>query len=159
METSDAHPSSNHELDHLLNKLSLHTGCADLAENYQYLKVTFDVIRKYTSFEDAIKFNEILPLPFKAIFLDGWQVSSGKKKSFESIDQMAEKIVQHSDGSIATTTEARRVLRKVFALLGQLTSSHQRVEGFSVLPKEFRSLLSQDPGSRFAYSDACIWLS
>ncbi|WKN43861.1 DUF2267 domain-containing protein [Tunicatimonas pelagia] len=157
METSEAH--SSHDLDDLLNKLSLHTGHSDLAENYHHLKVIFDVIRQHASFEEAVKFNEMLPLPFKAIFLDGWQISSRESRSFKSIDQVAEIVVRQSDHTLSTVTEARQLLRKVFTFLGQQTSPGQMREGLSFLPSEFRALLLQDPNLRYTYSDTCIWLS
>ncbi len=157
METSNTHPS--YDLDYLLNKFSLHTGNSDPTENYQYLKVVFDVIRQNTSFEEAIKFNDMLPLPFKAIFLDGWHISYGTNPSLNNINQLAEMMMAKSGQRLSNAAEARQLLRKVFAFLGQLTSPSQIKEGLSFLPEEFRSLVLQDPGFRYAYSDTCIWLS
>ena len=150
--------NSSTELDSLHQQLSAHTGYTSPTDNYRHLKIIFDVIRQYSSFEEAIKFNEILPLPFKAIFLDAWHIPSGDRQSFESIEQLAEVIAQHEYSDLSTA-DARQLLRKVFTFLGYFTPPKRMQEGLSFLPSEFRSLLLHDPSLRYAYSDTCIWLS
>ncbi|MEM9834336.1 MAG: DUF2267 domain-containing protein [Bacteroidota bacterium] len=150
---------ANYELNSLLKNLSQHTGYPEPSENYQYLKIIFDVIRQHSTFEESIKFNEMLPLPLKAIFLDGWHIPSGDVPRFENMNHLAQIVVERSNHSISSIAQARQLLRKVFAFLGQYATPTQRRDGFSFLPSEFRVLLLQDPGLKYAYSDTCIWLS
>lgn len=147
------------ELDRLLGKLAQYTGYPDYNTNRKYLQTIFRVIREHASFEEAIKFNDMLPLPLKALFLDGWNIQLARYQPFKSIDDLAEAVVEYSDHAVGSPTEARQLLRKVLTFLSQFTSPNQMSEGLSFLPVEFRSLLLRDPDIRYARPDTCIWLS
>lgn len=147
------------ELDRLLGKLAQHTGYPDPDTNRKYLQTIFRVIRKHASFEEAIKFNDMLPLPLKALFLDGWNIQLARHKPLRSIDDLAESVVEYSNHAVGSPTEARQLLRKVLTFLSQFTSPNQMGESLSFLPVGFRSLLMKDPDLKYARPDTCIWLS
>lgn len=156
MTTSEAPLTT--ELSQLLHQLAIHIGYSDSASAH-HLQTIFRVIRQHSSFENAIKFNDMLPLPLKALFLDEWHTLHEVGKPFKSTNQLALAVVQESNGTIHSSDEARQLIRKVLTFLGQLASPQQMKEGLSFLPSEFRSLLVRDPSLKYAYSDACIWLS
>jgi len=147
------------ELDRLLGKLAQHTGNSDAEANQKLLQTIFRFIRRYASFEEAIKFNDMLPLPLKALFLDGWNIKLSGNKSVKNIDELAEAVVKYSDDTISSPAEARQSFRKVIAFLSGFTTRNQLQASLSFLPTEFRSLLMKDPDLHYARPDTCVWLS
>ncbi|MEQ9440900.1 MAG: DUF2267 domain-containing protein [Cyclobacteriaceae bacterium] len=147
------------ELDQLLHKLTLSTGYADSRTLQKHLKFVFQVIRERVSFEESIKFIDLLPISFKALFLDEWHIHTTSPKPLQGMDDFAQAIVQASGHMIASPTEARQLLRQVFTFFGQFASPDQMKEGLAFLPQEFHSLLMNDPSLKYSYSDTCIWLS
>jgi uncharacterized protein (DUF2267 family) len=147
------------EFDRLLGKLAQHTGNPDTKANQRLLQTIFRFIRGHASFEDAIKFNDVLPLPLKALFLDGWNVKLSSNKPVKNIDELAEAVVKYSDNTIKSPAEARQSFRKVIAFLSGFTTRNQLQESLSFLPSEFRSLLMKDPDLHYARPDTCVWLS
>ncbi|MGD1893590.1 MAG: DUF2267 domain-containing protein [Cyclobacteriaceae bacterium] len=147
------------EFDRLLGKLAQHTGNADAEANQKLLHTIFRFIRRHASFEEAIKFNDMLPLPLKALFLDGWNIKLSGNQPIKNIDELAEAVVKYSDDTISSPTEARQSFRKVIAFLSGFTTRNQMQESLSFLPPEFRSLLMKDPDLHYARPDTCVWLS
>lgn len=152
-------PSFVAEQDRMLQKLSEYAGHSDPDLTRQNLMSVFRVIRTHASFEHSLQFIEILPLPFKMLFLDEWRIQASATQSLRSIDEFAEAVVRSSHNLIATPTEARQLLYKVFTFLGQFSTRTQMQSGLSFLPPEFRALLITDPTLKYQYSDTCIWLS
>ena len=147
------------EFDRLLGKLALHTGNPDTKANRKILQTVFRVIRRHASFEEAIKFNDMLPLPLKALFLDGWNIKPSNNKSLKSMDEFAEAMVKHGGKTITSPIEARQTFRQVLAFLGSFTTHNQMQNSLSFLPADFRSLLMKDPDMHYARPDTCVWLS
>nr|WKN36891.1 DUF2267 domain-containing protein [Tunicatimonas sp. TK19036] len=147
------------ELDRILGKLASDLGDIPPRTAHKYLKTIFLVIRQRAYFEESLKFIEILPVPVKAMFLDGWQIQEIAPRPFRNMDDFAETVVRSSNRAIANPLQARQLLRKVFTFFGQLTSQEQMKEGLSFLPNDFHALLMSDPSLKYQYSDTCIWLS
>lgn len=125
-----------------------------------HLRTIFRVIRTRASFEQALRFLEMLPLPLKVTFLNDWHIVPHPSRPIESLDEWADEIQRNEQQHpIHDREEARRVLRAIFSVLNRKVNKDTLYRSLSFVSPEVRAQLTEAPSERYHYSDTCIWLS
>ena len=125
-----------------------------------HLRTVFRVVRNRTSFEQSLRFLEMLPVSLKAIFLNDWHIIPQSPALISSIDEFADEVRQREQQHlIRDLAEARNILRAIFTVLSQHATGDTLHEGLSFIAPEVRAQLVKAQAERYHYADTCIWLS
>lgn len=149
------------QLDELIHEVAQRANYPNDDERaLSHLRSVFRVVRNRTSFEQSLRFLEMLPVPLKAIFLNDWHIVPQRPSSIHSLDDFADEVQQHErQHTIRDRNEARQVLQAVFTVLRRHTTSDALHNGLSFISSDVRTQLLQESPMRYHYADTCIWLS
>ena len=154
-------PAYSAQLDELIRDVAQRANYPNDDERaLSHLRTVFRVVRNRTSFEQSLRFLEMLPVPMKAIFLNDWHIVPQAPAPIRTIDELADEVCKHEKQHlIRDRAEARRILRAIFTVLSRNTSRDAISDGLSFVSPETRAQLIKDHRERYHYSDTCIWLS
>ena len=125
-----------------------------------HIRTVFRVIRHRASFEQSLRFLEMLPMPFKAIFLNDWHIALQPPAPITNMDEFADEMLRYEQQHVMPDrTEARRVLRAIFGGLSHTVGSDLLRNSLDFVTLEVRAQLLEDQPERYHYADTCIWLS
>ncbi len=125
-----------------------------------HLRTVFRVVRNRSSFEQSLRFLEMLPVALKIIFLNDWHIAPRAPVPISSLDELADAVRQHERNHIMRDrAEALRVLRAIFDELATVVSSDTLHDALGFLPASARNQLVGSSTATYQYSDTCIWLS
>ena len=149
------------QLDELIHEVAQQANYPNDDERaLSHLRTVFRVVRNRTSFEQSLRFLEILPVSLKAIFLNDWHIVPQSPTPIRSMNDFADEVCQHEQQHlIRDQTEARAILRAIFTVLSQHASGDALHDGLSFIAPEVRDQLTKDHPERYHYADTCIWLS
>ena len=149
--------------DELVQAIARQVNCADDDERIlSHLRTVFRVIRNRASFEQSLRFLEMLPMPFKITFLNDWHIVPHAPSLIRSLDEWADEVLRHEQlHPMQNRTEARRILLAIFAVLGKTIDRDTLHGSLGFVAPEVRIQLlkEQDQPERYQYADTCIWLS
>ena len=124
-----------------------------------HLTTVFRVIRYRASFEQSLAFLEVLPTPFKAIFLDNWHIVPHAPATINSLDEWADEVVRHEQSyPLRDRTKAQDMIRAIFGVLSNRVGHEVLRDRLDFLAPEVRVQLVEQPAP-YQYADTCIWLS
>lgn len=123
-------------------------------------RTVFRVVRDRASFEQSLRFLEMLPLPLKVIFLNDWHITPHAPDPIHSLDEWAE-AVQRAERRypLRSRAEARRAVRAVVEALHAQVDSDRLYDSLSFVSPELRDQLLGSRSNGYHYHDTCIWLS
>lgn len=149
------------QLDELIHKVAQRANYPNDDERaLSHLRTVFRVVRNRASFEQSLRFLEILPVSLKAIFLNDWHIVPQSPVLITSIDEFADEVCQREQQHlIRDRAEARDILRGVFGVLSQYASGDTLHDGLSFIAPDVRDQLVKAQPERYHYADTCIWLS
>lgn len=161
MTPSPPPPNYLSQLDEFIRKVARRANYFNDDERaLSHLRTVFRVVRNRSSFEQSLRFLEMLPVALKVVFLNDWHITPRAPAPINSLDELAEAVRQHEQNhTMRDREEALRVLRAVFAELASTCSPDALRDGLSFLPLSVRSQLVEAPAATYQYSDTCIWLS
>ena len=154
-------PSARPSVKELIEDIAHQANCPDDDERIlSHLRTVFRVVRARASFEQSLRFLEMLPLSLKVTFLNDWHIVPHPARPIESLDEWADEVLQHEQQHVMhDQDEARRMLRAIFTVLGRKISSDSLRRSLSFVAPEVVDQLVNPPQERYHYSDTCIWLS
>ena len=152
-------PRYSAQLDEFIHKVARRANYSNDDERaLSHLRTVFRVVRNRSSFEQSLRFLEMLPVALKVIFLNDWHITPRAPVPIGSLDELADAVRQHEQNHpVRNQEEALRVLRAIFDELASLVSYDTMHDGLDFLPASARSQLVGTPP--YQYSDTCIWLS
>ncbi len=153
-------PKYSAQLDEFIRKVAQRANYFNDDERaLSHLRTVFRVVRNRSSFEQSLRFLEMLPVALKVIFLNDWHIVPGAPVPVSGLDELADAVLQHERSHIMRDqAEALRVLRAIFNELASIVSPDALHEGLSFLPASARFQLVGSAAT-YQYSDTCIWLS
>ena len=154
-------PKYSEQLDAFIRKVAHRANYFNDDERaLSHLRTVFRVVRNRSSFEQSLRFLEMLPVALKVIFLNDWHIAPRTPTPISSLDELADAVRQHErNHTMRDQAEALRVLRAIFDELASIVSPDSLHEGLSFLPASARSQLVRSSSATYQYSDTCIWLS
>ncbi|MGB3781137.1 MAG: DUF2267 domain-containing protein [Tunicatimonas sp.] len=154
-------PKYSAQLDEFIRKVAQRANYFNDDERaLSHLRTVFRVMRNRSSFEQSLRFLEMLPVALKIIFLNDWHIAPRAPVPINSLDELADAVRQHERNHIMRDqAEALRVLRAIFDELASIVSYNSLHEALGFLPVSTRSQLVSSSTATYQYSDTCIWLS
>lgn len=124
----------------------------------------FGIIRKCLTFEDSLEFINFLPLPLKAVYLDGWQVGNASRTPINSLEELIDEIVMSPQGQRAwygsNRDTLREILKALFDVIGNHVGSHVNKPELSFLPSDIQYFMLQyHTEANKPAPETSIWLS
>ena len=159
MTSSPPLPKYSAQLDAFIRKVAQRANYVNDDERaLSHLRTVFRVVRNRSSFEQSLRFLEMLPVALKIIFLNDWRIAPRAPFPINSLDELADAVRQHEQNHpMRDQAESVGVLRAIFAELASIVSPDSLHEGLGFLPASARSQLVST--ATYQYSDTCIWLS
>ena len=146
--------------DELIQDIARQANSNDDERALSHLRTVFRVIRNRASFEQSLRFLEMLPMRFKVLFLNDWHIVPHVPSPISSLDEWADEMLEYEQlHVIQNQAEARRILRAIFAVLSQRVSSDKLRHSLSFITPEVQAQLLEEQPERYHYADTCIWLS
>lgn len=120
-------------------------------------------IRKRLNFENSLQFLNLLPLPLKAIYVDGWALQDNAPNALESIEDLVEEIMRSQNLFTPNERDTRNSLESVqavFRVISLHTSRHEFEMMLELVSPSVKRDL-QDKTYPFFYDspDTSVWLS
>ena len=158
---SSPFPKYSAQLDEFIRKVAQRANYFNDDERaLSHLRTVFRVVRNRSSFEQSLRFLEMLPVALKAVFLNDWHIAPRAPAPISSLDELAEAVRQQEQNhTMRDQAEALRVVRAIFDELASIVSPNTLLEGLDFLPASARSQLVGSSPAAYQYSDTCIWLS
>ncbi len=154
-------PKYSAQLDEFIHKVAQRANYFNDDERaLSHLRTVFRVVRNRSSFEQSLRFLEMLPVALKVIFLNDWHIAPRAPVPVSSLDELADTVLQHEQNHpMRDRAEALRVLRAIFDELANVIPPETLHEGLGFLPASARNQLVGSSNATYQYSDTCIWLS
>jgi uncharacterized protein (DUF2267 family) len=161
MTPSPPPPRYSAQLDEFIRKVAYRANYFNDDERaLSHLRTVFRVVRNRSSFEQSLRFLEMLPVALKVVFLNDWHIAPRAPAPIRSLDELAEAVRQHEQHhTMRDQAEALRVVRAIFDELASIVSPDTLLDGLDFLPASARAQLVVPPPAAYQYSDTCIWLS
>lgn len=154
------------DLEEFAYQLARCMNCPNQPEKaVQALKDVFGIIRSRFSFEDSLEFINLLPLPLKAIYLDGWHIGESQPTQLHSMEEFIDEIVanqpKENNWYNSNRDEVRNVLRHIFQIIGSYIAESEMEAKVSFLPQDMQYFLihSNTGIENPVYTESSIWLS
>ncbi len=153
------------DLDEAAHQLARCMNCPNEPEKaVRALKSVFGVIRNRFTFEESLEFVGLLPLPLKAIYVDGWRVGESAPVQLHSLEELIDDIVANQSFEEnwynSNRDELRKTIKAIFQMIGSHVTEADMETNVYYLPLEIQHYLrSATVETRDSYSDTSIWLS
>ena len=135
------------------------TGTREPEQIVAHVRAVFGVIRQRASFEQSIRFLEILPIPLKVVFLSDWHIVPHAPSPLRSVDEWADEMLRLAyQPALKDREEAQGILLAVFRMLDEHVGGDTLRRGMSFVAPEVLSQLLDHP-EHYHYADACSCLS
>ena len=154
-------PPYSAQLDGFIRKVAYRANYFNDDERaLSHLRTAFRVVRNRSTFEQSLRFLEMLPVALKVIFLNDWHIAPRAPAPISSLEELADAVQQHEQNHpMRDRAEALRVLRAIFDELASIVSPDTLHNALGFLPASVRNQLVGSPNVTYQYSDTCIWLS
>ena len=154
-------PQYSAQLDGFIRKVAYRANYFNDDERaLSHLRTAFRVVRNRSSFEQSLRFLEMLPVALKAVFLNDWHITPRAPAPISSLEELADAVRQHEQNHpMRDRAEALRVLRAIFDELANVVPPETLHEGLGFLPASARNQLVEPSATGYQYLDTCIWLS
>ncbi len=120
-------------------------------------------IRNRLSFENSLRFLNLLPLPLKAIFVDGWSLQDNAPHALETTNDLLDEMMQSQNLFTPSARDTRNAMEAVYAVF-RVISLHVSRHEFEMMLELMSPALKQELESKtyphFNDSpDTSVWLS
>lgn len=124
----------------------------------------FSVMRNCISFEDSLEFINLLPLPFKAIYLNGWHIGNASHTKINSLEELIDEITAspfvHEGWYNSNRDDLREILKALFDVIGNYIGRNIEKPELSFLPNDIQYfILHYHTEADNSSSETSIWLS
>lgn len=121
-------------------------------------------VRNRLTFEQSIKFLNYLPLPFKAIYIKGWNVNDLVPERIASMNEFIEEVYRLEptlcSNDYCDYHEVKKMIKIVFKVIGLHISNVELKKELAFLPDDLRLYLEAEGVSiKSNMVDSSIWLS
>lgn len=154
------------DLEEFASQVARCMNCPNQPEKaVQALKDIFGIIRNRLAFAESLEFINLLPLPLKAIYLDGWHIGENTSVQLHSMEELIDEIIanrtEENNWYHSNRDELRNILHTVFQLIGAHVVAAEVGASVSFLPKDMQYFLMQNhiEIENSADTDTSIWLS
>lgn len=154
-------PAYSAQLDEIIHQLAHRAHYfSDDERALSHLRTVFRVVRNRSTFEQSLRFLEMLPVALKVIFLSDWHIVPRAPVPIDSLNDLADAVRQQEQNyPMRDRAEALRVVQAIFDELASIISPNALRDGLGFLPASVRSQLVEPSATDYQYSDTCIWLS
>ena len=135
-------------LDELLQQTAQELGWK--RDDQQLLAVIssiFIAIRNRLPFEDSLLFMNLLPLPFKAIYLNQWKISEQTPDPLQNMDDLVNEIFQYNPVLISKLkgdrTTVQHLVEALFLVISYHISKADLKKALSFLPEDVQRYLDK----------------
>lgn len=124
----------------------------------------FSVMRSCISFEDSLEFINLLPLPFKAIYLNGWHIGNVLHTKINSLEELIDEIVAsqfvHEGWYNSSRDDLREILKAMFDVIGNYIGKSVVKPELNFLPSDIQYFIRHyHAEADNSSSETSIWLS
>jgi len=121
-------------------------------------------VRNRLSFEQSVKFLDLLPLPFKAVYIKDWNIQDHVPDRIDTMNDFIQEVCDNAPelcGSDYKNPEKiKKAIRAVFKVLGLHVSKADLEKELSFLPQDLRLYLEAEGVSLKSNAMlTSIWLS
>ena len=110
---------------------------------YHVLRTFFHVLRKRLSTAQSFGFIDLLPLPLKAVYVDGWHILRQAESLVELDDFEAEMLTEYGAGAGRDFLPRDKIIiavKDLFRVLSQWLGEYEKTALYSELPDAVRPL-------------------
>ena len=120
-------------------------------------------IRNRLHFESSLRFLNLLPLPLKAIYVDGWKLQDNTPHALETIKDLIDEMMQSQNLFSPTQRDAKNAMEAIQAVF-RVVSLHVSRHEFEMMLELMSPAVKQDLENKtypFFYDspDTSVWLS
>ncbi len=133
-------------------------------DTLKVVTLVLEAIRNRLTFEQSIRFVQLLPLSFQAIYLNSWEVQVNKPEKMEKIDDLIDTIIACDRRHLLG--KDRKIIKKaigsVLRVIGNHLSEIDMDTEIGFLPKEIHLYLKDYiifKYSKTAETESSIWFS
>lgn len=121
-------------------------------------------VRNHLSFEQSVKFLDLLPLPFKAVYIKDWNVKDHVPESINTMDDFIQEVCSIApdlcESDYQNQQKIKEAIRSVFKVIGLHVSKNDLEKELSYLPQDLRLYLEAEGVSLKSNAMlTSIWLS
>ncbi len=126
-----------------LNRLEDNLGDADRAHAARILRSTLRVLRNHLTFEESLQLLSQLPMPIKAVYVDGWK--KGEHKKIRTVDDFLIEIIMEDGSNAWRDFENKEDLidcvRAVIDTMRLYVSAQEIDQALGTLPRALQEIL------------------
>lgn len=112
-------------LNELLHETAYEFGWTkDDKQFLEMIKSVFIALRNRLSFQSSLSFVDVLPLPFKALYLNNWIISKQTPDPLQNMDDLVDEIIKCNPKIISTFNGDRVFIKHLVDALFRVISYH-----------------------------------
>lgn len=105
-------------------------------------------VRNRLSFEQSVKFLDLLPLPFKAVYIKDWNVCDHIPDRIETMEDFINEVCTHTpdlcENEYQDRQKVKEAIRSVFKVIGLHVSKADLDRKLAFLPQDLRLYLEAE---------------
>ena len=135
-------------LDELLQQTAREFGWTrDEQQLLEMIKSVFIALRNKLSFEDSLLFVNLLPMSFKALYLNNWTISEQAPEPLQNMDDLVDEIIQCNSTFISNLkgdrASVKHLVEAVFRVISYHISKADLETEMSFLPEDVKLYLEK----------------